>query len=228
MIGIGVAVAGLLLLDVVNTTMVQRVVPDELRGRAMGVLQTSSAVVYSLGSLVMPIAADIVGVGPVLVASGVIVIAGVGGALLLGRTRPAAPAVDPVRLRLLDQPLFAGLPPARLEAAARRLEAVPVEAGERVIVEGTPADRFYVVDSGTMRVTQRADDGERVLRDLGPGAPFGEIGLLRGVPRTASVTASTPGVLYALDAEGFAELVGSGPGLSSRLLDLYRGALSRS
>ena len=43
MLAIGVAVAGLLLLDVVNTTLIQRIVPDELRGRAMGVLQTTSA-----------------------------------------------------------------------------------------------------------------------------------------------------------------------------------------
>jgi CRP-like cAMP-binding protein len=76
-------------------------------------------------------------------------------------------------------------------------------------------------------VTQVAHGDEAVLRELGPGDVFGEIGLLRGVPRTATVTAATPSVLYALDAPAFGELVGSGPGLSSRLLDLYRGALSR-
>jgi MFS family permease len=227
MIAIGVAVAGLLLLEVVNTTMIQRIVPDELRGRAMGVLQTSSAIVYSLGSLLMPILGSLFGVPFVLVAAGVIVVAGVTGALLLLEARPAAPAIDPIRLRLLDQEIFAGLPPARIEAAARQLVAVPVAAGEVVVREGDVADRFYVVDAGTMRVTQQRDGEEAELRELGPGALFGEIGLLRSVPRTATVTATTPGVLYALDADAFGELVGSGPGLSSRLLDLYRGALSR-
>ena len=227
MIAIGVAVAGLLLLEVVNTTMIQRIVPDELRGRAMGVLQTSSAIVYSLGSLLMPILAAVFGVPFVLVAAGVIVFAGVTGALLLLETRPEAPAIDPVRLRLLDQEIFAGLPPARIEAAARQLVAVPVEAGEVVVRQGDVADRFYVVDAGTMRVTQQSDGVETELRELGPGSLFGEIGLLRSIPRTATVTATTPGVLYALDADAFGELVGSGPGLSSRLLDLYRGALSR-
>jgi CRP-like cAMP-binding protein len=57
---------------------------------------------------------------------------------------------------------------------------------------------------------------------------FGEIGLLRGVPRTATVTALSEGTLYALDGADFAELMGSGPGLGSRLLDVYRGAIGRS
>lgn len=227
MVAIGVAVAGLLLLEVVNTTMIQRIVPDELRGRAMGVLQTSSAIVYSLGSLLMPILAGLLGVPFVLVAAGVIVAAGVGGSLLLLETRPAPAPIDPVRLRLLDQEIFAGLPPARIEAAARRLVAVPVEAGEVVVRQGEVADRFYLVDAGTLRVTQDLDGAETELRELAPGALFGEIGLLQDVPRTATVTATTPGVLYALDADAFGELVGSGPGLSSRLLDLYRGALTR-
>ena len=227
MIAIGVAVAGLLLLEVVNTTMIQRIVPDELRGRAMGVLQTSSAIVYSLGSLLMPILASLFGVPFVLVVAGGIVVAGVGGALLLLQARPAPVPIDPVRLRLLDQDIFAGLPPARIEAAARRLVTIPVEAGEVVVRQGDVADRFYVIDAGTMKVTQQRDGQDAELRELGPGALFGEIGLLRDVPRTATVTAITPGVLYALDADAFGELVGSGPGLSSRLLDLYRGALTR-
>ena len=69
---------------------------------------------------------------------------------------------------------------------------------------------------------------EVVLRDLGPGDVFGEIGLLRRIPRTATVASTSAGMLYALEAEPFGELVGSGSGLSTRLLDLYRGALSRT
>jgi MFS family permease len=224
MIGMAVGVAGLLLLDIVNTTLIQRTIPDEQRGRAMGLLQTSSAVVYSLGSLVMPIAASVAGAVVVLGASAALVLAGVGGALLLARTAPDPTPVDATRLRLLEHPIFAGLPAGRLEAAARRLALVPVSSGEVVIRQGDAADRFYLVDAGSYRVTMAL---EGVVNELGPGDVFGEIGLLRGIPRTATVTATTDGVLYALDADGFAELVGSGPGLSTRLLDLYRGALSR-
>jgi MFS family permease len=227
MLGIAVAVAGLLLLDIVNTTLIQRLIPDELRGRAMGLLQTSSAVLYSLGSLLGPLAAEVFGMTTVLIGGAVLVALGVAVALLLVEGRAEAPAVDPVRLRALDQPLFAGLPASRLEAAARELVAVPMTAGEPIVREGESADRFYVIDSGTVEVTQRRDGAEVSLRTLGPGEVFGEIGLLRAVPRTATVTATTPGVLYALAADAFADLVGSGPGLSTRLLDLYRGALSR-
>jgi MFS family permease len=229
MLAIGVAVAGMLLLDVVNTTLIQRTVPDELRGRAMGALQTSSSVLYSLGSLAMPLLADVVGVTPVLIGAGAVMAAGTALALVMTEAQPQPEPVDAVRLRLLDHPIFAGLPAARLEVAARQLVAVPFEEGEAVVREGERADRFYVVDSGTVRVSQQGPSGEVVvLRDLGPGDVFGEIGLLRGVPRTATVTTMTPTVLYALDAAAFGDLVGSGPGLSTRMLDLYRGALSRS
>ena len=230
MLAIGVAVAGLLLLDVVNTTLIQRIVPDALRGRAMGVLQTTSAVLYALGSLAMPIIAGVAGVGPVLIGSAVIIAVGVGGALLLTEGRGEPEPVDPGRVRLLEHPIFAGLPAARLEAAARQLVEVPMAAGEVIVRQGDAADRFFVVAEGTLSVTQAPDAGgdEEYLRDLGPGDVFGEIGLLRRSARTASVTARTPGLLMALDADAFHDLVGSGPGLSTRLLDLYRGAISRS
>jgi len=228
MVAIAVAVGGLLLLEIVTTTLVQRIVPDGLRGRAVGALQTSSAILYSLGSLLVPILAGSLGVAWVLAGSaGLVVLGAVAALLLSGR------GVEPVPVEgrtavLLGHPIFAGLPAARLEAIARQLVTVPVAAGEVVIRQGDPADRFYLVSEGTLRVTQATDDGEVELRELGRGDVFGEIGLLRRVARTASVTTMTPGVLLALDGPAFAELVGAGPGLSTRLMDLYRGALTRT
>lgn len=227
MVAIGVAVAGLLLLEIVNTTLIQRIVPDELRGRAMGLLQTSSAVLYAAGSLVMPLLADAVGVGPVLVGAGVLVVLGVIGALALSREAEEAAPIPPERSRLLEHPIFAGLPTPRLEAAARELVEVPMHAGEAVVRQGDAADRFYLVADGALRVTQTRDGKQVELRRLGAGDVFGEIGLLNRSPRTATVTAVTDGRLLALDGDEFLELVSSGPGLSSRLLDLYRGAISR-
>ena len=228
MVAIGVAVAGLLLLEIVTTTLLQRIVPDALRGRAVGVLQTSSALLYALGSLLMPILADAFGTGPVLIGCAIVLAAGaVAGLLLSGRGADPV-AVEARTAALLGHPIFAGLPAARLEAIARELVTVPVSADDVVIRQGDPADRFYLVSDGRLRVTQVGDGEETELRELGPGDVFGEIGLLRRVPRTASVTALTSGTLLALDGPAFAELVGAGPGLSTRLLDLYRGALTRS
>jgi MFS family permease len=227
MLAIGVAVAGLLLLEIVTTTLVQRLVPDALRGRAVGALQTSSAILYSLGSLLVPILASTIGVGPVLVGAAALLVGGALTALALsGR------GVDTARIPagipgLLGHPIFGGLPAARLEAAARQMVEVPVSGGQVVVRQGDAADRFYLVRDGSFRVTQVGEEEERLLRDLGRGDVFGEIGLLRGIPRTATVTAVTDGTLLALEAADFAELVGSGPGLGTRLLDLYRGALSR-
>lgn len=229
MLAIGIAVAGLLLLDVVNTTLIQRIVPDELRGRAMGILQTTSAVLYALGSLAMPLIADVYGVGPVLIGSAVITALGVAIALALSADEARPDALDPARSRLLEHPIFTGLPAARLEAAARQLVEVPVAAGAVIVRQGDSADRFYLIGDGSVAVTRRPDAGgaEVHLRDLGTGDVFGEIGLLRRSPRTATVTATSPGTLLALEADAFRDLVGSGPGLSTRLLDLYRGALTR-
>ena len=226
MIAMGVAVAGLLLLDVVNTTLIQRLVPDELRGRAMGVLQTSSAIMYSFGSLLAPVLAVTFGVPIVLVVFAVIAALGVVATLVLNAGRGAPEPLDPARARLVQHPIFAGLPSARLETAARQLKPVPMLTGEVIVREGDPADRFYVIADGSLSVTQGAEG--KHLRDLGPGDVFGEIGLLRQSPRTATVTATSDGSLLALEAEEFRDLVSAGPGLSTRMLDLYRGALSRT
>jgi len=99
-----------------------------------------------------------------------------------------------------------------------------------VVRQGEPADRFYVISAGSFAVTQVSAKGSDpvALRQLGPDDVFGEIGLLQHSQRTATVTAETDGRLLALAGDRFLELVGSGPGLSSRLLDLYRGALTRA
>jgi CRP-like cAMP-binding protein len=137
--------------------------------------------------------------------------------------------LDPRRLELLRASVFGGVLPIRLEAAARRLQAVDAADGQAVIVQGDVADRFYLIDSGTYAVTQRAPDGSSVdLRTMGPGEVFGEIGLLSSVPRTATVTAASAGRLFSLDRDGFLGLVDAGPGLTTQLLDRYRGTWDRT
>lgn len=74
---------------------------------------------------------------------------------------------------------------------------------EILITQGEVGDRFYLIDSGEVDVFE----GDEFKRTQGPGEGFGEIALLRGIPRTATVRAKTAGKLLALDREHFLETV---------------------
>jgi CRP-like cAMP-binding protein len=112
--------------------------------------------------------------------------------------------VPAVRVELLKSlPLFRPLPPPTIEFLASRLERHEVDAGEVVIRQGEPGDRFYVVGDGRFTVLLEGEPGP----SLGPGDFFGEIALLRDVPRTATVVADEPGVLYSLTRDDFVPAV---------------------
>ena len=220
------ASAGALLVEIVMTTLLQRIVPDAVRGRALGLIDTVYVLFYAAGAFVIPIVAS-GQAGLVLVVSGVaIAISGVVGLVLLGAYAIQQPP-DDARRRLADVTLFAGLPPARLETAMRRATLREVKAGTTIIRQGDPADDFYVIGNGRVEVTQTDASGtSRVLRQMSGGEFFGEIGLLSRVPRTATVVALSDCTLVALDGAAFLELVESGPGLTYKLLDVHRGTVS--
>ena len=100
--------------------------------------------------------------------------------------------------------LLAGLPGEQLQVLASRLEREYVPAGEAVVREGETGNRFYVVLSGMLSVTQE-DMGER--RVLRPGDTFGEVALAMRIPRTASVRAVVPSVVASCDQATFDELL---------------------
>lgn len=219
------AAAGSLLMEVVSTTLFQRLVPDEIRGRTFGAMHTVTILAYAAGSLAVPLAAGAWGMGATLLVAGIAIAAAVLVAvLLLGPAALQRPAIDGVRRALLDAPMLAGLPPARLEHAALAGLIQRVVAGDTVIAQGDAPDRFYVIGDGEFIVarTEGRESAPRELRRLGRGDAFGEIGLLSGIPRTATVRAATDGELLALEGAAFLELVGAVPGLSARLLDLHR------
>ncbi len=227
LVTMAVASAGSLATEVVGTTIFQRVVPDAIRGRVLGGLLTFSRLAYALGSLALPVLAAALGVFPVLAAAGIAVVVSAGAGLLLvgSAVRLAPSAASEALRRVSGLPVLTGVPPAALEAAAAQLRPVPVAAGEVIVREGDPADRFYIIEGGRFLVDQLdpATGEQRRLRALGPGEVFGELGLLRSAPRSATVTAETDGSLLALDAGDFLALVNAGPGLSVRLLNLYGG-----
>jgi CRP-like cAMP-binding protein len=110
-----------------------------------------------------------------------------------------------------------------MQAAMRRVTEVPVKAGDAVVRQGEPADRFYVIVDGQFDVVQagRAGGPERHLRTLGPDQVFGELGLLRQAPRSASVVAKEDGKVLAMEAKDFLALVGAEGSLRGRLMGLY-------
>lgn len=226
LVALGFASAGALLVEIVMTTLLQRIVPDAVRGRALGLIDTVYVLFYAAGAFAIPIIAS-GQAGLVLLVSGIaIAISGVVGLLFLGAYAIQQPP-DDLRSRLADVALFAGLPPARLETAMRRATLRDVKAGTTIIRQGDPADFFYVISSGQVEVSQTDESGvSRVLRQMGATQFFGEIGLLSRVPRTATVVALSDCTLIALEGAAFLELVESGPGLTYRLLDVHRGSVS--
>jgi MFS family permease len=227
-IAMAVASAGSLVVEVLSTTVFQRLVPDQMRGRAFGAAATLTTLAYAAGSLVLPVLAGWFGIAPVLVASAVLVVLGaVGGVVLLGDSLANGPRPEVVDLarRLAGLPLFAGVPESRLAAALSRATPLTVQAGVAIVRQGDLADRFYVILDGQFHVSEsQSGSKHRHLRTLGPNEVFGELGLLTGAPRTATVTAASDGNLLGLEARDFLELVSAAPDLRPRLLALYRGS----
>ncbi|HXI81407.1 MAG TPA: MFS transporter [Verrucomicrobiae bacterium] len=228
LLAIAVLAAGALIIDVVGTTVFQRLVPDALRGRAVGILMAVSTMTGAAGAFLLPVLLTTYGPFESLGAAGVATIVfTILGLAMIGTAADRAPTpYEATIARVITLPLFTGIPASRLEAAMRRVVEVPVKAGEPVVRQGETADRFYIIESGQFTVTQTAGPGgtPAVLRTLGPDDVFGELGLLNRTPRTATVTADTDGLLLALDRDDFLDLVGAGGPLRGRLLGLYAGA----
>ena len=84
------------------------------------------------------------------------------------------------------------------------MEREEVAAGSVLVREGEPDDRFYVLLSGVLAVSQRDLGARSILR---PGDYFGEVAAALGVPRTATVSAMTPAVVASCDRTTFDELL---------------------
>jgi len=226
LIAIGVLSAGTLVIDVVGTTVFQRLVPDELRGRGTGVLMTITTLTAAAGAIAVPVSLQVYGPFASLTAAGLaMVVLTLAGTLLIGGAADRAPTrYESTIDRLRRLPLFAGVPRSRLEDAVRSATEVPVTAGTVVVRQGDTADRFYIIITGSYAVTQQpAGAGAEpvLLRRLGPDQVFGELGLLYRTARTATVTADADGLLLALERDDFLALVGASAPLRNRLLGLY-------
>jgi hypothetical protein len=180
-----------------------------------GAFETCLITTMALGSAIAPVLLHLWGLRTTMAVMGLTI-----GAIALAglpRMRQMDRRLEaPAGLPLLQAiPMFAPLKVVTLDALARALDRVDVVAGDVVVHEGDESDRFYIIESGLVRVT--AADGH-LLREEGPGDYFGEIGLLRDVPRTATITAAADTVLLALDRDEFLDAV-TGQGEARRLAE---------
>jgi MFS family permease len=192
--------AGYTFVEVVAHTLLQRLGSDEVLGRVLGFLETSRFAAMALGSIAAPALVALLGIRATLVALGAVLPL---FAFLrwgpLRRFEAGAPVEERPYCLLRENAIFAPLPVATLERLCHSLTPIQAMTGEDIITQGEPGSRFYMIDRGEVEIRR---DG--VIRHVeGDGGCFGEIALLREVPRTATVTATRPTRLVALDRDRF-------------------------
>jgi MFS family permease len=201
------------LVDVSGTTLLQRLAANEVLARVFGVLETLFLVTVGVGAILAPDLIAGLGVRGAMVATGLALPVVVVLCWRALRAIDVGSTVPPERLDLLRSiAIFAPLPEATLEQLARALHAQHATSGEEVVRQGDAGERFFIVEAGSLAVLV---DGER-RAELGPGDVFGEIALLRDVPRTATVLARSDSDLLSLGRDDFVPaLTGSSASLAA-------------
>jgi MFS family permease len=210
---VGIVGAGSVVVEVGGMTLMQRSADNDVLGRVFGILQSLMMGSLAVGSLIAPVLIGLLGARGAMVAAGVFL------PLLLVPMWPTLRRID-AEGRIANEPLallrgieiFAPLPEPIVEHLAACATAVDVPAGQAVVILGELGHEMYVILSG--RATAELENG--VTRELGPGDYFGEIALLRGIPRTATVRALDDLRLYKIARDQFLSAVtGHGPSLSA-------------
>jgi hypothetical protein len=205
---LGVAGGARSLVDVGSRTLLQRTSPPNVLAGVFGVLEGLQAAALALGSLLAPLVIAVLGGRAAVLTVGLLLpaLALTGGRRLLALDASAhVPVVELALLRSIR--LFADLPAPQLEALARDLRPMSAVPGEAIVTQGEIGDRYYAIADGTL---EAIEDGI-ATRTMGRGDGFGEIALLRDIPRTATVRAITPAHLFALDRAPFVEAVTGHP-----------------
>ena len=225
--------AAVVIADVVSTTTLQRVVPNERVGSAFGILGAITVIGTVLGSLIAPVTIGLFGLS---------VATAIGGGVLLivtlvvlpkarGLDRKGAARAQELapRVALLERlGIFEGTSPQQLEALAAVVEEERVAAGTVVIREGDEPDDLFAILTGSVEVHTGAGIDDHVMATLGEGDYFGEIGLLEKRPRTASVIATEDTQLYRIPGEDFLRIVNEAPRLSPTLVSIVASRLAAS
>jgi len=205
---------GLTVMDVAGRTILQRGVRDAVLARVFGILEGLMMGALALGSILVPLVVAVTGLaGSVIVFALLLplILAVAWRHLVALDRRAAVPAREIALLRRLQ--LFEALDPPAMETLGRAATWTTMPAGTMIIREGDPGDVFYALESGSVTVSR----GGTTIRSMtGPGVGFGEIALLRDVPRTATVTADSDTVLLVLGRAPFLAAVTGHPVASAQ------------
>jgi predicted MFS family arabinose efflux permease len=205
---IALAGIGFGMVEVALLTLTQRLAAGDVLGRVYGVKETVNVVASALGALVAAGLVGLVDVDGSLIATGVLLpLLVVALSRRLGALEAGAPVPERPFAVLREVPLFAPLPMAAVETLAVRATAERFEPGQPLITQGDEGDTFYVIDDGTVEVSQ---DGVVLVRRH-EGEFFGEIALLRDAPRMASVEAVTPVGVLVIARDDFLAAIGAHP-----------------
>jgi CRP/FNR family transcriptional regulator, cyclic AMP receptor protein len=129
---------------------------------------------------------------------------------------------DPKIAAIANVPLFSRCSKRDLGRIARLADEIDLPAGKTLTKQGAPGREFFVILDGKADVRQDT----RALRPLGPGDFFGEIALVTDVPRTASVTASTPIRALVITDRAFRELLRNSPDIQGKVLQAVAARLA--
>jgi hypothetical protein len=195
--GVGI---GYTLVEVTANTLLQRLGDDEVLGRVRGSVETARLTAMALGAITVTALVALLGIrGTVFVLAATLPLFAL---LRWGRLHSfevGAPVEEHHFSLLRADPIFAPLPLATLERLTHDLVEVEVDAGNEVITQGDVGDRFYLIDRGRVEIFE---DGTH-RRFQADGESFGEIALLRGEPRSATVRTTERTALLALDRDHF-------------------------
>jgi MFS family permease len=194
-----------IMVDVNGTTIIQTGTPEELLGRVFGAFDAVLIMAMLVGAIIVGPLIEVLGPRAATVAFAVV---GLGVfSTCLPRLRRLESVLG-VRMFIRKVPVLSGLSHAVLEDLASRMTLEKVPDGTAVVREGEVGDRLYIVKEGEAEVVAQGDDGrEKELATLSKNDYFGEIALLRDVPRTATVRTRTPMELYSLEREDFQKLL---------------------
>lgn len=209
-------------LEVSGITLLQRTVPIDQRGPVFGLLESLAMAAITAGAVIGAVVVGVLGPAAALVVAGAIPVVLSLACWPVLHSADAAAIVPEREIAILRAvPMLHPLSLSTTEELAASAGREVAPPGTTIIRQGDAGDSFYIIESGRVQVEI---DGEPV-RSLGPGDSFGEIALIRDIPRTATVHATEPSLLLSLDREHFLAAVLGGKAAAAAAEDVVRGRL---